>query len=59
LFAFVCSEVIGFEIEPAERRFHDAYLAEFRAALSEAAFFEAYEQERKIKLEEAVKLCFE
>jgi Tfp pilus assembly protein PilF len=47
-------ESIGSEMEPAERRFREAYLGGLRAALSEAAFRSAYEQGRELKLEEAV-----
>jgi tetratricopeptide (TPR) repeat protein len=52
-------ELIGFEIEPYERRFCDVYLAELKTKIDEAAFANLYEQGRKLKLEEAVALCQE
>ncbi|HYU98019.1 MAG TPA: protein kinase [Pyrinomonadaceae bacterium] len=48
---------IGFQTEPAERRFRDAYLAALREALDEATLSVAYEQGRKLKLEEAITLA--
>ncbi|MGH9971798.1 MAG: protein kinase domain-containing protein [Pyrinomonadaceae bacterium] len=48
---------IGFETEPAERRFRDAYLTELRDALDEATLSDAYEQGRKLKLDEAITLA--
>jgi len=50
-------ESITYNIEPAERRFRDAYLASLRAELSEGAFSTAYEQGHKLKLDEAVALA--
>ena len=52
-------EVIGFELETNELIFRNRYVAETRAALDEADFAAAYEQGRKLKLEEAVALCLE
>lgn len=52
-------ESIGSEMEPAERRFREAYLGGLRAAHSEAAFRTAYEQGRKLKLEEAVAVALD
>jgi hypothetical protein len=52
-------ESINYEIDFADGRFRDIYLAELRAALSEAGFNEFYEQGRKLKLDEAVKLALE
>lgn len=52
-------ESFGYEIEPAERRLRDAYLAELRTALDKAHFSEFYKQGRKLKLEESVALCLE
>ena len=52
-------EQIGYEIEPAERRFRDAYLSELQAKMDEAAFARAYEQGRKLKLEESFALALE
>jgi tetratricopeptide (TPR) repeat protein len=48
---------IGFQIEPAERRFRDEYLAALREALDEATLSVAYEQGRKLKLDEAITLA--
>ena len=48
---------IEYCIEPAERRFREGYLVHVRAALSEDAFSAAYEQGRKLKLDEAVALA--
>jgi tetratricopeptide (TPR) repeat protein len=50
-------ESIKYNIEPAERRFRDAYLAFLRAGLSEDAFSTACEHGRKLKLDEAVALA--
>ncbi len=52
-------ELIGFEIEPAERRFRDDYLIKLKAALDEETFADAFKQGRKMKLEEAIALCLE
>ena len=52
-------EQIGFEIEPADRRFRDAYIARLKNKMDETAFAKAYEQGRKLKLEEAVTHCLE
>ncbi len=50
-------ESINYNIEAAERRFRDAYLASLRAVLSDGTFSIAYEQGRKMKLAEAVALA--
>jgi hypothetical protein len=50
-------ESIKYNIEPAERRFRDAYLASLRVALSEGTFSTAYGKGRKLKLDEAVALA--
>jgi non-specific serine/threonine protein kinase len=50
-------ESINYNIEPAERRFREAYLASTRAVLSEAAFSAAYAKGRRLKLDEAVALA--
>lgn len=50
-------EQIGYEIEPAERRFRDAYTAELKTALGETGFTNFYEQGRRMKLSEAIALC--
>jgi predicted ATPase/serine/threonine protein kinase len=50
-------ESIEYNIEPAERRFRDAYLAPLRAVLSKEAFSTAFVQGRKLKLDEAVALA--
>lgn len=47
----------NYHIEPAERRFRDAYLESTRALLSETGFAEAYGEGRKLKLDEAVALA--
>jgi non-specific serine/threonine protein kinase len=50
-------ELINYNIEPAERRFREAYLASTRVVLSEAAFAAAYAKGRRLKLDEAVALA--
>jgi non-specific serine/threonine protein kinase len=50
-------ESIGYEIEPAERRFLNTYLTELKTEMDEAAFTKAYEEGQKLKLEEAIALC--
>jgi tetratricopeptide (TPR) repeat protein len=50
-------ESIKYNIEPAERRFRDAYLASLRTVLSESSFSAAYGQGRKLKLDEAIALA--
>jgi tetratricopeptide (TPR) repeat protein len=51
-------ETINFNIsEPAERRFRDACLGSLHALLSEEAFSKAYDEGRKLKLEEAIALA--
>jgi non-specific serine/threonine protein kinase len=52
-------ESIGYEMEPAERRFRDTYTAKLKTKMNEADFTNLYEQGRKLKLEEAVSLCLE
>ena len=52
-------ESIKYNIEPAERRFRQAYLASLRALLPESAFSQAYRQGRKMRLDEAVALALE
>lgn len=47
----------GFETEPAERRFRDAYLAELRAGWDEAEGTANYQNGRALKLDEAVRLA--
>jgi len=46
-------ESINHKLETPDRIFRDNYLAKARAALSKAAFADAFEQGRKLKLEEA------
>ena len=48
---------IGYEIEPAERRFRDAYTSEIKAKINEAEFQKIYEQGCEMKLEEAIALA--
>jgi hypothetical protein len=50
-------ESINYNIEPPERRFRDRYLASLRAMLSEGDFSTAYQQGRKMRLDEAVALA--
>jgi len=50
-------ESINYNIEPAERRFREAYLASTRVVLSEAVFSAAYAKGRRLKLDEAVALA--
>jgi non-specific serine/threonine protein kinase len=52
-------EVIGYELEPADRDFRDRYVAEVRAALGEAAFASAVAEGRAMTLDEAVRLALE
>jgi non-specific serine/threonine protein kinase len=48
---------VGYKIGPADRLFRDAYIARLKTKMDETAFAKAYEQGRKLKLEEAVALC--
>jgi tetratricopeptide (TPR) repeat protein len=50
-------ESINYNVEPAERRFRDAYLASLHTVLSEDDFSIAYGQGRTLKLDEAVVLA--
>ena len=50
-------ETVGFEIEPADRRFRESYFSKLRAALTESVFAAAYQQGRKLKTEEAIALA--
>jgi predicted ATPase/Tfp pilus assembly protein PilF len=50
-------EAIGFELEPADRAFHDHYLAEARTALGEPAFAAALKQGRVMGTKEAIALA--
>ncbi len=45
---------IGYELEPAERRFRDAYIKDVRAALDEKKYAAALSQGREMRLAEAV-----
>ena len=47
----------NYHIEPAERRFREAYLESTRPLLSETDFAEAYGEGCKLKLDEAVALA--
>jgi predicted ATPase len=47
----------NYHIEPAERRFREAYLESIRAMLSETSFEDAYAQGRNLKLDQAVALA--
>lgn len=48
---------LGFESEPAERRFRDAYLADLRSAITEENFSQNYRQGCQMKIEKAVALA--
>ena len=50
-------ESINYNVEPAERRFRDAYIASLRTVLSEDDFSRAYGQGRKLKLDACVALA--
>ena len=50
-------QVIGFQREPAETRFRDAYLTKLRRTLSEPTLSVAHEAGRKLRLNEAVALA--
>jgi hypothetical protein len=50
-------ESINYNVEPAERRFRDAYIASLRTVLSEDNFSRAYGQGRKLKLDACVALA--
>jgi predicted ATPase len=50
-------ESINYNVEPAERRFRDAYLASLHIVLSEDDFSRAYGQGRKLKLDESIALA--
>jgi non-specific serine/threonine protein kinase len=52
-------KALGFELEPADREFHDRYLAEARAALGEPAFTAALKHGRVMHIEEAIALALE
>jgi len=50
-------ESIGYEIEPADRRFRDACTSELKTKMSEEEFTKAYEHGRKLELDEAIALA--
>jgi non-specific serine/threonine protein kinase len=50
-------ESINYNVEPAERRFRDAYIASLRTALSAEDFSRAYGLGRKLKLDYCVALA--
>jgi non-specific serine/threonine protein kinase len=52
-------EQIGFEIEPAERRFRDTYTSELKSKMSEEQFTKAFEHGRKIKLDKTIALALD
>jgi non-specific serine/threonine protein kinase len=52
-------ESIGYEIEPPERRFRDAYISELKTKMKEEEFTKAYEHGRKLKLDEAIALALD
>ncbi len=49
-------ESLGFDTEPAERRFRNAYLAELQCVVDEQIFLKFYKQGCKLKIEEAIAL---
>ncbi|MDQ3132553.1 MAG: tetratricopeptide repeat protein [Acidobacteriota bacterium] len=51
--------LFGFETEPAERRFRDAYFAELRSGSDEKIFTENYRQGRTMQIEKAVETALE
>lgn len=50
-------ESLGFETEPAERSFRDAYLADLQSILDKEKFAEFYEQGRALSLKKAAALA--
>lgn len=50
-------ESLGFETEPAERHFRDAYLAELRSLLPEEKFTATYREGCRMKIKKAVSLA--
>jgi non-specific serine/threonine protein kinase len=50
-------ESINYNVEPAERRFRNSYMASLRTTISEADFDRAYGHGRKLTLEECVALA--
>ena len=50
-------ESINYNVEPAERRFRDAYMASLRTTLSAEDFSKAYGQGRILKLDDCVALA--
>jgi tetratricopeptide (TPR) repeat protein len=52
-------ETIGYEIESADRLFHDSYVADLRAALGEESFTAIFESGRAMKIEQAIALALE
>lgn len=52
-------ESIGYEADSVDRRFRDLYLVQLHTAISQYDFTYLYEQGRKLKLEEAIKLALE
>ena len=50
-------EVIGYEIEPADQHFRDAFIAKLRRALPENDLSASFERGRRLKTEEAIALC--
>lgn len=47
-------EQIGYEMEPADLRFRNAFLSELKTKIDETGFSEFYNQGRKLKLTEAI-----
>lgn len=47
-------DLIGYQIEPAERRFRDTYLSVFKKQISEEAFVNIYNEGRALTLDEVI-----
>jgi tetratricopeptide (TPR) repeat protein len=52
-------EAIGYEIESADRLFHDTYISDLRTALSEETFTANFELGHAMKMEQALALALE
>ncbi len=52
-------EQIGYELEPSDRHFRDAYISELKTKMNEEEFKKAYEHGCKMKLEEAITLALD
>ncbi len=50
-------DALGYDTEPAERRFRDAYLAELKSVLNEEDFSKLVQQGSKMKIENAIAMA--